>query len=39
MNDPGAVVVVASSERVLYRKAYGARTYETRTIPNGPSTI
>ena len=36
---PGAVVVIASSRRVLYRKAYGARTYEPRTIPNDPSTI
>ncbi|HEX3465452.1 MAG TPA: serine hydrolase domain-containing protein [Candidatus Elarobacter sp.] len=36
---PGAVVVVASSRRVLYRKAYGARSYEPRTIPNDPSTI
>jgi CubicO group peptidase (beta-lactamase class C family) len=36
---PGAVVVVASSRRVLYRKAYGARTYEPRTIANDPSTI
>lgn len=36
---PGAVLVVASSRRVLYRKAYGARTYEPRTIANDPSTI
>jgi CubicO group peptidase (beta-lactamase class C family) len=36
---PGAVLVVASSQRVLYRKAYGARSYEPRTIPNDPSTI
>jgi CubicO group peptidase (beta-lactamase class C family) len=36
---PGAVLVVASSRRVLYRKAYGARTYEPRRIPNDPSTI
>src|ERR1700694_952609 len=36
---PGAVVVVASSERVLHRKAYGARTYEPRPIANTPSTI
>ncbi|HTD32160.1 MAG TPA: serine hydrolase, partial [Candidatus Elarobacter sp.] len=36
---PGAVVVIASSRRVLYRKAYGARTYEPRRIPNDPSTI
>jgi CubicO group peptidase (beta-lactamase class C family) len=36
---PGAVVVVASSRHVLYRKAYGARTYEPRAIPNDPSTI
>jgi CubicO group peptidase (beta-lactamase class C family) len=36
---PGAVVVVASSRRVLYRKAYGARTYEPRTVSNDPSTI
>ena len=36
---PGAVVVIASSRRVLYRKAYGARTYEPRTIPNDASTI
>ncbi|MEA2786726.1 MAG: serine-type D-Ala-D-Ala carboxypeptidase [Candidatus Eremiobacteraeota bacterium] len=36
---PGAVVVIASSKRVLYRKAYGARTYEPRTIPNDASTI
>jgi CubicO group peptidase (beta-lactamase class C family) len=35
---PGAVVVVASSERVLYRKAYGARSLEPR-VPNDPSTI
>ena len=36
---PGAVVVVASSRRILYRKAYGARTYEPRTIANDLSTI
>ncbi len=36
---PGAVVVVASSRRVLYRKAYGARTYEPRTIANDVSTM
>jgi CubicO group peptidase (beta-lactamase class C family) len=36
---PGAVVVVASSRRVLYRKAYGARTFEPRTVPNDVSTI
>jgi CubicO group peptidase (beta-lactamase class C family) len=36
---PGAVVVIASSRRVLYRKAYGARTYEPRTVPNDVSTI
>jgi CubicO group peptidase (beta-lactamase class C family) len=36
---PGAVVVIASSRRVLYRKAYGARTYEPRRIPNDPATI
>ena len=36
---PGAVLVVASSHRVLYRKAYGARTYEPRTIPNDPATV
>jgi CubicO group peptidase (beta-lactamase class C family) len=35
---PGAVVVVASSEHVLYRKAYGARSLEPR-VPNDPSTI
>ncbi|MBV9080844.1 MAG: serine hydrolase, partial [Elusimicrobia bacterium] len=36
---PGAVLVIASSQRILYRKAYGARSYEPRTIPNDPSTI
>ena len=36
---PGAVVVIASSQRVLYRKAYGARTYEPRTVANDLSTI
>lgn len=36
---PGAVVVVASSRHVLYRKAFGARTYEPRTIANDPSTV
>ncbi len=36
---PGAVVVIASSERVLYRKAYGARTYEPRAVANDASTI
>jgi CubicO group peptidase (beta-lactamase class C family) len=36
---PGAVLIVASSERVLYQKAYGARTYEPRTVANDPSTI
>ena len=36
---PGAAVVVASSQRVLYRKAYGARTYEPRRIANDFSTI
>jgi CubicO group peptidase (beta-lactamase class C family) len=36
---PGAVVVIASSERVLYRKAYGARTFEPRPVANDPSTI
>ena len=36
---PGAVVVIASSRRVLYRKAYGARTYEPRTVANDVSTI
>jgi CubicO group peptidase (beta-lactamase class C family) len=36
---PGAVVVIASSRRALYRKAYGARTYEPRRIPNDLSTI
>ena len=35
---PGAVVVIASSERVLYRKAYGARSLEPR-VGNDPSTI
>jgi len=36
---PGAVLVAASSQRVLYRKAYGARSYEPRTIPNDPATV
>ncbi|HEV2644723.1 MAG TPA: serine hydrolase domain-containing protein, partial [Candidatus Elarobacter sp.] len=36
---PGAVVVIASSRRVLYRKAYGARTFEPRTVPNDVWTI
>ncbi len=36
---PGAAVVVASSERVLYRKAYGARTYEPRRAANDLTTI
>ena len=36
---PGAVLVIASSQRILYRKAYGARSYEPRTIPNDPSTV
>jgi CubicO group peptidase (beta-lactamase class C family) len=36
---PGAAVVVVSSERVLYRKAYGARTLEPRRTPNDLSTI
>jgi CubicO group peptidase (beta-lactamase class C family) len=36
---PGAVVVIACSRRVLYRKAYGARTFEPRTIANDLSTI
>jgi CubicO group peptidase (beta-lactamase class C family) len=36
---PGAVAVIASSRRVLYRKAYGARTYEPRTVANDASTI
>ncbi len=36
---PGAVMVIASSRRVLYRKAYGARTYEPRTVANDASTI
>ncbi len=35
---PGAVVVVASSQRILYRKAYGARSLDPR-VPNDPSTI
>jgi CubicO group peptidase (beta-lactamase class C family) len=38
-NFPGAVVVIASSRRILYRKAYGARTFEPRTVPNDTSTI
>jgi tetratricopeptide (TPR) repeat protein len=36
---PGAVAVVASSRRILYRQAYGARTFEPRTVRNDPSTI
>ncbi|HEY0381141.1 MAG TPA: serine hydrolase domain-containing protein [Candidatus Elarobacter sp.] len=36
---PGAVVAIASSKRIIYRKAYGARTYEPRTIANDASTI
>ena len=36
---PGAVIVVASSERILYRKAYGARTFEPHWVANDPSTI
>jgi CubicO group peptidase (beta-lactamase class C family) len=36
---PGAVVVVASSQRVLYRKAYGARTFEPKLVANELSTI
>ena len=35
---PGAVVVVASSQRILYRQAYGARSLEPR-VANDPSTI
>jgi CubicO group peptidase (beta-lactamase class C family) len=35
---PGAVVVVASSEHILYRKAYGARSLEPH-VPNDPSTV
>ena len=35
---PGAVIVVASSQRILYRKAYGARSLEPR-VANDPSTI
>jgi CubicO group peptidase (beta-lactamase class C family) len=35
---PGAVVVVASSRRILYRKAYGARSLEPR-VANDLSTI
>jgi CubicO group peptidase (beta-lactamase class C family) len=36
---PGAVVVIASSRRVLYRKAYGARTFDPRTVLNDASTM
>jgi CubicO group peptidase (beta-lactamase class C family) len=36
---PGGVLVVTSSQRVLYRKAYGVRTLEPRTVANDPSTI
>jgi CubicO group peptidase (beta-lactamase class C family) len=36
---PGAVAIVASSRRILYRQAYGARTFEPRRVRNDPSTI
>jgi CubicO group peptidase (beta-lactamase class C family) len=38
-NLPGGVLIVTSSTGVLYRKAYGVRTLEPRTIPNDPSTL
>ena len=36
---PGAVVVIASSEHLLYRKAYGVRSDEPRPVANDPGTI
>ncbi len=36
---PGGVLVVTSSQRVLYRNAYGVRTLEPRPLANDPSTI
>lgn len=36
---PGGVLVVTSSQKVLYRKAYGVRTLEPRAVANDPSTI
>ncbi len=36
---PGGVLVVTSSTRVLYRRAYGVRTLEPRTVANDPRTL
>ncbi len=36
---PGGVLVVTSSQRVLYRRAYGVRTLEPRPLANDPATI
>jgi CubicO group peptidase (beta-lactamase class C family) len=38
-NLPGGVLVVTSSARVLYRRAYGVRTLEPRAVANDPSTV
>lgn len=38
-NLPGGMLVVTSSQRVLYRKAYGVRTLEPRPVANDPSTL
>jgi CubicO group peptidase (beta-lactamase class C family) len=36
---PGGVLVVTSSTRVLYRRAYGVRTLEPRPVRNDSSTL
>ena len=36
---PGGVLVVTSSNRALYRRAYGVRTLEPSPLANDPSTI
>ena len=36
---PGGVLVVTSSEKVLYTKAYGVRTLEPHAVANDPTTI
>ena len=36
---PGGVLVVTSSTRVLYRRAYGVRTLEPRPVRNDPATL